>query len=207
LNRQLNPLDLDAIREMGSIGAGHAATALSQLAGFPVKMAVPRISVVPPETILATPESGANELLVMHHSFCGRLRGDLLVIMTAAQSKLLADILTGKILDIDTAGDEVEDSALAEAGNIMVSSFLNQMSFMTGLELLPSPPRLLRGYRHLVVEVLGDRIRAGAPVLLFQTSLELQTSQVGIELMMLPEPGALETVLETLAAYRKGSGR
>jgi chemotaxis protein CheC len=45
----LEDLQLDALREVGNIGAGTAATALSQMIGEPVGMSVPRVRVLPLE--------------------------------------------------------------------------------------------------------------------------------------------------------------
>ena len=43
--RTLNPLQLDALREVANIGAGHAATALSQMTGGTIMISVPTIHV------------------------------------------------------------------------------------------------------------------------------------------------------------------
>ncbi|HWR57022.1 MAG TPA: chemotaxis protein CheC, partial [Negativicutes bacterium] len=44
---QLNALQLDALREIGNVGAGNAATALSQLINKKINMSVPKVSVAP----------------------------------------------------------------------------------------------------------------------------------------------------------------
>ena len=44
--RELGHLQLDALREVANIGAGHAATALSQLIGRRIAVDVPQIQVV-----------------------------------------------------------------------------------------------------------------------------------------------------------------
>jgi len=45
--RALKELQLDALREVANIGAGHAATALSQLTGRTVMIGVPEVNVRP----------------------------------------------------------------------------------------------------------------------------------------------------------------
>ncbi|HBG15144.1 MAG TPA: CheY-P-specific phosphatase CheC, partial [Firmicutes bacterium] len=44
---KLTPLQLDAIREVGNIGAAHAATVLSQLLNRKVFMTVPQVNILP----------------------------------------------------------------------------------------------------------------------------------------------------------------
>jgi chemotaxis protein CheC len=41
----LKPMQMDALREVANIGAGHAATALSQMTSQRIMISVPRISV------------------------------------------------------------------------------------------------------------------------------------------------------------------
>ena len=43
--RNLNEMELDVLKEFGNIGAGHAATSLSQLLDKEVDMAVPEVRV------------------------------------------------------------------------------------------------------------------------------------------------------------------
>ena len=52
--RSLKALQLDALREVANIGAGHAATALSQMVGQTIMISVPTINIarledVPPQ--------------------------------------------------------------------------------------------------------------------------------------------------------------
>lgn len=61
--RQLADYQLDVLKEIGNIGAGHAATALSTLLDKPVDMLVPKVMVLPFEEI---PEivGGAEEVVL-----------------------------------------------------------------------------------------------------------------------------------------------
>ena len=47
----LNTMQLDALREIGNIGAGTAASSLSLMTGEPIGMAVPRVSIMPVEEV------------------------------------------------------------------------------------------------------------------------------------------------------------
>ena len=43
---ELNGLELDAIREIGSIGTGNAATALSSILGREVRISMPEVRIM-----------------------------------------------------------------------------------------------------------------------------------------------------------------
>ena len=47
----LSPAQLDALREIGNIGAGNSATALSQVVNKKIDMNVPRVALVPIEDV------------------------------------------------------------------------------------------------------------------------------------------------------------
>ena len=49
--RELKELQLDALREVANIGAGHAATALSQMTNRTIMIAVPEVNVRPLEEV------------------------------------------------------------------------------------------------------------------------------------------------------------
>ena len=44
---ELTPVQMDALREIGNVGAGNSATALSQIINHRIDMNVPKVSIVP----------------------------------------------------------------------------------------------------------------------------------------------------------------
>src|SRR3954464_15967722 len=72
----LKALQLDALREVANIGAGHAATALSQMIGETIMISVPTINVSPlaeiPPQVDATPEPVGSALMHMLGALTGR---------------------------------------------------------------------------------------------------------------------------------------
>src|SRR5262245_40271794 len=132
---------LDALREVANIGAGHAATALSQMIGSTIMITVPRINVarleeMPP--VVAKPdEPVAAVLLEMTGDLTGRT---LLVFPKHAAVRLAALLLRRQSGNIDLG--PLEESAIKEAGNILSSAYMNALSDFMSMRLLPSPPSL-----------------------------------------------------------------
>jgi chemotaxis protein CheC len=131
---------LDALREMASIGGGHAATALSRLIGSgPVEMDVPTASIAP---FADVPEMlGGAEAPVVGVLFRigGGTRWSMLVLFPDASARLLCELLLRRQIPAG-ALDEVARSALAEVANILASSYLNAIGRAAGVRLLPSVP-------------------------------------------------------------------
>ena len=89
----LRPIQLDAIREVANIGAGHAATALSQMTGQTIMINVPTINVaameeVPPNII--GPEEPVAAVLM---SMLGDLTGRTLLVFPMPTATRLAELL------------------------------------------------------------------------------------------------------------------
>lgn len=132
--------DMDVLTEIGSIGAGNAAAALSKMIGQPIKIEVPKMHVAPPHLV---PRIYGKHDIVVTAIFM-QLRGeadcDIMLIFEAQEAEKIADFMARSA---DCIKPEIEMSAIEELGSIMICSFLNAMANFTGTELIPSPPQVL----------------------------------------------------------------
>ena len=140
--RSLKALQLDALREVANIGAGHAATALSQMINSTIMISVPTINVsrledVPPQ--ITSPEEPVAAVL-MH--MMGDLTGRTLLVFPKATAHRLAELMLRRPSGSSTELGEMEQSAIKEAGNILSSAYMNALSDFMGMMLIPSPPQL-----------------------------------------------------------------
>ncbi len=139
--RTLKAVQMDALREVANIGAGHAATALSQMVGRTIMISVPTINVsrledIPPQVAERDEPVAA---VLMH--MLGDLTGRTLLVFPRSTAVRLA----GLLLRREPVGEdftEMEQSAIKEAGNILSSAYMNALSDFMGMMLLPSPPSL-----------------------------------------------------------------
>jgi chemotaxis protein CheC len=139
--RTLKANQMDALREVANIGAGHAATALSQMVGRTIMISVPTINVsrledIPPQVAERDEPVAA---VLMH--MLGDLTGRTLLVFPRTTAVRLAALLLRR----EPTGDEfteMEQSAIKEAGNILSSAYMNALSDFMGMMLLPSPPSL-----------------------------------------------------------------
>ena len=140
--RNLKPNQLDALREVANIGAGHAATALSQMTGGTIMISVPTINIarleeVPPQ--VSGPEEPVAAVL-MH--MLGDLTGRTLLVFPKPTAIRLSEMMLRRPQGSSVDLGELEQSAIKEAGNILSGAYMNALSDFMGLMLLPSPPSL-----------------------------------------------------------------
>jgi chemotaxis protein CheC len=137
----LKVLQLDALREVANIGAGHAATALSQMVGETIMITVPTINIARLEDVpvqMTEPDEPVAAVL-MH--MVGDLTGRTLLVLPRRTAVRLASRLLKKQQNEEMLS-EMGQSAIKEAGNILSSAYMNALSDFMGMLLLPSPPSL-----------------------------------------------------------------
>ena len=135
-------MQLDALREVANIGAGHAATALSTMTGATIMISVPTINIarledVPPQ--ISGPEEPVAAVLM---NMMGDLTGRTLLVFPKPTAIRLSELMLRRPQGSSPDLGELEQSAIKEAGNILSGAYMNALSDFMGLMLLPSPPSL-----------------------------------------------------------------
>lgn len=132
---ELNSLELDTLKEIGSIGTGNAATALSALIGEEVRIEMPEVRIMGyNEAIewIGGPEAITAGVLV---KMSGQINGIMLSVQQMEFVNLVLTSMLGKGIQDYTGLHELECSALIEIGNIMISTFINALSGLAGIEI------------------------------------------------------------------------
>ena len=138
--RQLKALQLDALREVANIGAGHAATALSQMTGQTIMISVPQLTIAPLEDVPNQIEGPEEPVAAVLMKMLGDLTGLTLLVFSHQTALRVAGLMLKR--PIGDALGELEQSAIKEAGNILSAAYMNALSEFMGMILLPSPPSL-----------------------------------------------------------------
>src|SRR5829696_2279529 len=198
--RSLKALQLDALREVANIGAGHAATALSQMIGGTIMISVPTINVsrleeVPPQ--VAAPEEPVAAVL-MH--MLGDLTGRTLLVFPRNTAIRLASLLLQRESPTDDF-NEMQQSAIKEAGNILSSAYMNALSDFMGMMLLPSPPSLAIDMSTAVLTTAYLQF-GGDKDYVFCVESEFMMSQSAEKLrgffLLLPDAASLQAILKAV---------
>ena len=199
--RSLQPMQLDALREVANIGAGHAATALSQMTGRTIMISVPEINIaaleeVPPQ--ISEPEEPVAAVL-MH--MLGDLAGHTLLVFPKPTAHELAQQLTRRPSKPNADLTPLEQSALKEAGNILSGAYMNALSDFMGLMLLPSPPSLASDMSRAVLSTAYLQFGTDYDYV-FCVETEFHVHESGTKLrgffLLLPDPPSLRALLRAV---------
>jgi len=141
---RLGDKQLDLLKEIGNIGAGHAASALSQLIGQPVEMKVPSVKV----STFSEWFSDINAEKTVASSYfhmSGGLNGHLYILFPLEEThQLLKAVIRTENVNMDLLGESsLESSAFGEVGNILSGSYLTALSDFAQMNIYASPPSVV----------------------------------------------------------------
>jgi chemotaxis protein CheC len=195
---EFTPIQLDALQELANIGAAHSATTLSMMLNCHVNMNVPEIDIVDIANMGQLLTDEITTLVVFELQGDISHGGFLVLHFPDDSAERTANILIGSG-DLGHPTGEMDESAILEVGNIMISSFLSATSDLLGIVMLPSPPVLVVDMTHAVIEslVAGMTIEVD-DVVLFRINLASDDHAIAANILIFLEVTTLQMVAEML---------
>ncbi len=193
---ELSPVQLDALREIGNVGAGNSATALSQIINHRIDMNVPQVSIVP---ITDVPDLvGGPDVMVagVFLRVYGAAPSNILFLLPQESAFYLVDMILGKPHGDTKTLDFMDESALMEIGNILAGAYLNALFNLTKLSLLPSIPALAMDMAGAILSVVLIQLgQMGDHALVIETEFQADEDGIKGHFFLVPDPGSLDTIL------------
>ena len=196
---QLSALQLDALREVGSIGAGHAATALAQMLGKAISIDVPRIALIP---VTEVPNVlGGPEALVgaVHTRLLGDIEGSVVFVAARDDLLTLVDMLRSRAPGTTKSLHGDEEALAVHTASILIAAYVSAIGRMADISLLPSAPSfafdMLGAILQAVTAEVGMKVDTA---LLILTRFTEEENTIDAGLFYLPDPDSLEVLLGRL---------
>ncbi|MBD3109421.1 chemotaxis protein CheC [Bacillus sp. AGMB 02131] len=198
----LSKIHLDILKEIGNIGAGHAATALSVLLNKKIDMNVPDVRIISFNEMMELAGGAENVVACVFFRIEGEVPGSMYFILSLEQSERFIREITGDIsFSIETAS-EMELSALQELGNIMAGSYFSSLSDFTQLNLLSTVPSLSIEMAGAVLSAgLLEQSKVSDYAIVIDTKLiegERELNSINGHFFLLPDPDSFETIFAAL---------
>lgn len=195
----LSPLQLDALREVGNIGAGHAATVLSQLINKKVSMTVPQVNVLPLAEACNFVGGPEQPMVGVYLRIFGGAPSKMLYLFPEEKALFMAGLLINDPEKCRNLLGELEVSALKEIGNILTGAYVYAFSNFTGIHMISSVPALAFDMVGAILNtVLADLGEMGDYAVIIQTQLTACDESVDGHFFLVPDPGSLVTILDAL---------
>ncbi|MBQ7477797.1 MAG: chemotaxis protein CheC [Selenomonadaceae bacterium] len=192
----LSANQLDALREIGNVGAGNSATALSQIINRRIDMNVPKVALVPLD---AVPDlvGGPDTIVVgVFLRVYGKAPGNILFLLPQKSAFYLVDTLMGKNHGDTEKLDFMDESALMEIGNILAGAYLNAFFTFTNISMLPSIPALAMDMAGAILNVVLVQLgQMGDTAMVIETEFLSEDDGINGHFFLVPDPGSLETII------------
>jgi len=196
---ELSALEIDTLREIGSIGTGNAATALSQLVGHDVKITLPEVRIMEyNEAIdwIGGPEEITAGVLVR---IGGQLNGVMLAIQPIEFVNLCLSSMLDRTIEDYTQMGELESSAMIEIGNIMISTFINALSGLSGITVELTVPSITVDMQGAILAVPMAEFGGQTNYLMtIGSNFIIQGKEVPCRLLLSPDVRSLNYLLRQL---------
>lgn len=195
----LGSLEIDTLREIGSIGTGNAATALSQLLGKEVRITLPEVRIL-----------GYNEAIdwiggpeIITAGVLTQLGGEINGIMLSVQQmdfvKLVISEMLNESIDRFEQLEEMQKSTLMEVGNIMLSTFINALSALAGISITLTVPAFAVDMQGAILEVPMEAFGGQSDyILTIGGNFVCDSKQVPCRLLLSPDIRSLNLLLRKL---------
>jgi len=186
----------DELRELGNIGAAHAATTLSTILSTMIQIRVPEIILVN----LANLRNYLDDVMAAMTVFQiqGQIKGEGYLILHIPEDSIirLTNIMIGTT-EQDREIDDMDRSAINEIGNIMTSSFLDACATLLNIIMIPSPPSMVIDMPHAALQsiIATQEIKESVDeVVLFRTELTCATHEIKANIILLPSRSLLAEI-------------
>lgn len=199
---EINSIQIDALREIGSIGTSHAATSLSSLLGSEVRIPLPEVKIL--EFNKAVEELGGFETISagIISLLSGQINGMMLALFELEVINLLLDHMMGKTVKDYSELTEIESSAIIEVGNILISTFVNALSNLTGVKITPSVPQIAIDMQGAMITVpMAAYGNQSDYIMLLGGTFLVDNKEIACKLLLAPDVKSLNYLL-----YRLGIG-
>ena len=201
----LHHVEIDTLKEIGNIGAGHAITAMSQMLNKKIKMKIPVVNMVEFKNIaefLGGPEQIVIGVLVQ---ISGDINGMMMFLVRKECGAIMIRSLMGDFAPEESGDDftELELSAMKEIGNILASSYLGALAGFISKNVIPSVPFLSIDMANAILSVPAIEFGKTADHALFIESVfETNGDSLSGYFLLIPDVPSLEVILSALGVGR-----
>lgn len=195
---RIEDFQMDVLKEIGNIGAGHAATALSQMIDKQVDMKVPKARLVSFDQIADSLGGDEQVVIAVYLRVLGDAPGNMFFVVSHESSKKLLRNMIG--LEVETESfSELELSALSEIGNILAGSYLSSLSDFIQLNMQPTVPALAIDMAGAIMSYgMIEYGHMGEQALFIDTTFLDGSDEVEGHFFLIPDPDSVGKIFQAL---------
>ncbi|MEK9197795.1 chemotaxis protein CheC [Ureibacillus sp. 179-F W5.1 NHS] len=202
---KITSLHLDVLKEIGNIGAAHAATSLSELLRKKIDMHVPKVEMVSFNDMMEHVGGAETVVVGIYLRIEGDVDGSMFFILPIAQAnRFIQRLINDPHFNFNEHPiSEIGLSAMQELGNILSGSYLSALSDFTGLKIYPTVPGLSVDMFGAIISIgLIEISEVSDHVIAINTSIFEEDikhrNEVQGHFFLLPDPESFTSIFKSL---------
>lgn len=190
---------------MAEAATAAGAEAMSIMLNMPVRVGDAQLRVTRLADAYMVMETMPQHMTVVYIEAEGNIAGQLILVCPTPNATAMARILLGNQGGNETSRAAARRDAMGEVGNIVLTSYLNAMVELTGLEGAPTPPMVAMDVSSAVLQLPLARAASDADaVVRFDAAFAMGEAGDAVALrtpfhvLFLPAPGTLNAMVDVL---------
>jgi chemotaxis protein CheC len=195
---EFNAMHLDILKELGNIGAGNAATSLSQLLNQRVDMNVPDVKLLELKDVPYILGGADVPVIGVTVLVGGDVDAQILLLFTKESSERLIKNMVASFSP-EEVSLEIRDSVLLEIGNIVGTTFLNALGSFTSMTFIPTVPSIANDMAGALLDsVLVTGVNGDDVILIVIAEFTVKGEVIDGYLLFVPSRNSLEKIFNAL---------
>jgi len=200
----LSEFQLDGLQEVGNIGAGHAAIALTQFLNRSTYMSVPKVALDNIQSINKFVKMPFDEeLIIVSANTVSDLIYTLLLFIDKKSVFEIIDLMA-KRPEADSKSDNLKLpslylSLIKETGSILLLKYVEALNYFLKVNSFPSPPKIRVGTLGSLAKFeLGDISQELSNILFIECDIFTSERNISVDLAIVPHYGTFDKFMDKL---------
>lgn len=188
--------ELDILQSIVSRAMADSSASLAEMTAGRIRLSAPKLLCLPLNLVPSLTGGPEQVVVAVYVAMGGDLSGHVMLFFEEEKALLLADLLFGYPAGTTRSLGPLELSAIAEAGNICVSSFMNAVADVAGLKVIPTVPAVVMDMAGAILQsVVADLYQNGDEVLVAETGF---SGEVSGRFLLMPRTDSMARLIATL---------
>jgi len=191
----INEMHLELLHQMFASATHDASAVMCRWTNGLITLSLDEVRDIAIEDIYGESGLGSDVLTMVVLTLDGEIGGTLILTFDETNGRKLASTLIGKELETDVPWNDLEKSALNETGNILGCAYMNALTRLINIELVPSPPYFIQDYGASVLEqAIMEQAATSDKVLICRTRFHQEGNTLDWNVFFIPTPSLREAI-------------
>ncbi|HLA83158.1 MAG TPA: chemotaxis protein [Thermoguttaceae bacterium] len=199
---------LELLHQLFASATHDASAAMCRWTSGLITLSLDEVREIPLESVCSEVDVGDDLLTMVVLSLEGNVGGVMILTFDNHNGRELAAALLGQEVSTTEEWTDIEKSALTETGNILGCAYMNALTRLINVALVPSAPYFIQDYGASVLQqALSTQAMTSEHVLICRTGFHRQGEELNWRVFFVPTDAMRDTMAEALKSASPGQFR